>query len=227
MLKRPLLELAAISVIVIRDFGSRFVIVIVSLLVTLSPKFSTCAGLRTNGSIFVPAPLTNFGLDVVYSGSGPFLIPTITRIESPLPLEIIPSSKNSNRSRIGKHRHHMNVEISLLLSSSFLDSDFSSTHVSSSSMFAGILIPFNGSEPHLFSSASDQPSSSSSVSALSPVPSSSVSSHSLPSSGNTSSASETPSPSVSSSRASQIWSPSESVGKSSSSSGSVPHIVSS
>ena len=84
MLKRPRLVLAAMSVIVTNVSGSNFEIVIDSLLVTLSPKFSTCAGLRTNGSFFVPLPLTKLGLEAVFCGSGPFLIPTITINESPL-----------------------------------------------------------------------------------------------------------------------------------------------
>ena len=222
MLKRPRLVLADISVIVISESGSSFEIVIDSLLVTLSPKFSTWAGLRTNGSFFVPVPPTNCGLDVVFSGSGPFLIPTITRRESPLSLATYINGINSRSSRSGKQTqiHHIVDE---LLSSSFLDSDFVATQVPSSSMFSGMLCESSGLEPHLSSSASDQLSPSSSSSALFPILSPSVSSHSVGSNLKSSSASETPSPSVSSSRASQVPSPSESVGKSESSNGSVPH----
>ena len=163
----------------------------------------------------------------MFSGSGPFLTPTITRSESPLSLATYNSGINSNSSRSGKQTQSHHIVDELLSSSSFFGLVFVATHVPSSSMFAGTLAESSGSEPHLSSSASDQLSPSSSPSALLPTPSPSVSSHSSPSIGNASSASATPSPSVSSSRASQVPSPSESVGKSVSSSGLVPHIVSS
>ena len=210
---------------VTNNFGSSLEMVIVSSLVTLSPKFSTWAGFKMKGSVLVPLPLTNLGLEVVNSGSGPFRIPTTTNIESPLPLAITPTSNRSNRRRSGKHRHHMN-EDRVSLFSSFTVSALSLTQVSPS-RFSGMLSPLSGSEPHLSSSSSDQPSPSSSLSALSPTPSSSVSNHSLPSSGKASILSLTPSPSVSSSNRSQIPSPSESTGKSYSSSGSVLHSDSS
>ena len=176
----------------------------------------------------VPLPLVNCGRDVVFSGSGPFLTPTITRSESPLSLATYNSGINSNSSRSGKQTQSHHIVDELLSSSpSSFGLVFVATHVPSSSMFAGTLAESSGSEPHLSSSASDQLSPSSSPSALLPTPSPSVSSHSSPSIGNASSASATPSPSVSSSRASQVPSPSESVGKSVSSSGLVPHIVSS
>ena len=223
ILNRPRFVCDAISVIVIRDSGSKLVMVIVSLLSQLSPKFSTCPGLSTNGSFFVPLPLTKLGLAVVCSGSGPFFIPTSTIRDSPFSLDQYISGIRSSSSSNGKQTQIHHIVEELLSSSSSLDSVLTVTQVVSSSMFSGILSESRLSEPHLSSSASDHVSPSSSSSALSPTPSPSVSSHSLLSIGNASSASETPSPSVSSSSASQVPSSSESTGKSESSSGSVPH----
>ena len=179
-----------------------------------------------NGSFFVPIPLTKPGLDVVYSGSGPFFIPTSTNRDSPLSLDqyISGISNSSNSSGKQTQIHHIVEE---LLSSSSLESFLTVTHVLSSSMFSGMLSESRLSEPHLSSSASDQLSPSSSWSALSPTPSPSVSVSSSGSIGNASSASTVPSPSVSSSSASHVPSPSESTGKLESSSGLVPHIDSS
>ena len=166
---------------------------------------------------------------MVFSGSGPFLAPTITRSESPLSLATYNSGINSNSSRSGKQTqiHHRVDELLSSLPPSSFGLVFVATQPPSSSMMAGMLPESSGSEPHLSSSASDQLSPSSSPSALLPTPSSSVSSHSSPSIGNASSTSATPSPSVSSSSTSQVPSPSESVGKSVSSNGLVPHSVSS
>ena len=165
---------------------------------------------------------------MVFSGSGPFLAPTITSRESPLSLATYNSGINSNSSRSGKQTQiHHRVDELLSSSPSSFGLVFVATQPPSSSMIAGTLTAFCGSEPHLSSSASDQLSLSSSVSALSPTPSPSVSIHSSLSNGNASSPSATPSPSVSSSRTSQVPSPSESVGKSVSSSGLVPQSVSS
>ena len=242
MLKRPSFVCAAISVIVTNVSGSRLVIVIVSLLSRLSPKFLTCPGLSMNGSVFVPLPLTKLGLDLVFSGSGPFLIPIITNRESPLSLDkyisgIINRSSNNRQQNVAGHKmldELLSLSESLFpfsgISVSFSESLVSSretTQFPSASISVGILVELSGSDSHLTSSSSDQVSPSSSVSSLSPVPSLSVSSHSSLSSGNTSSASANPSPSVSSSNASQVLSPLVSVGTSELSRGSVPHIDSS
>ena len=206
ILNRPRLVAAARSVISTRESGSSFEIVMVSLLTALSPKFSTLTDLRTNGSFFVPLPDTKLGLAVVFSGSGPFLYPTITSSESPLSLaRYISGTSNSNRSR-GKQTqiHHMVLE---LLSLSFFESDFADTHVTPSSlMFSGILSASLASDPHLSSSSSDHPSPSVSNSRASQdsesVGKSESSSGSVPHS--TSSASFTPSSSSSKSSFSPV-----------------------
>ena len=79
------------------------------------------------------------------------------------------------------------------------------------------------SEPHVYSSESDHPSLSSSVSALSPIPSPSLSVVSFASSGNVSFALSTPSPSMSSSSGSHTPSLSTSEGVLELSFGSEPH----
>ena len=182
-----------------------------------------------NGSFFVPIPLTKPGLDVVYSGSGPFFIPTSTNRDSPLSLDQYISGISNSSNSNGKQTqiHHIVEELLSSSSSSVLESVLTVTHVLSSSIFSGMLSESRLSEPHLSSSASDQLSPSSSSSALSPTPSPSVSVSSSGSIGNASSASTVPSPSVSSSSASHVPSPSESTGKLESSSGLVPHIDSS
>ena len=205
--------------------------VIVSLLSMPSPKFLMCKGSRTNGSFLVPFPLTNPGFAVVFSGSGPFLIPIMTSSESPLSLDQYISGISNSSSNSGKQTQIHHIVDELLSSESVLSvssvvgfgSDCVVTQPPSSPIFSGMLSESSGSESHLSSSASDQVSPSSSSSALLPTPSSSVSSHSLLSIGNASSASTTPSPSVSSSNASHSPSPSESVGNSESSRGLVPH----
>ena len=180
-----------------------------------------------NGSFFVPIPLTKPGLDVVYSGSGPFFIPTSTNRDSPLSLDQYISGISNRSNSNGKQTQIHHIVEELLSSSSSLESVLTVTHVFSSSMFSGMLSESRLSEPHLSSSASDQVSPSSSSSALSPTPFPSVSVSSSGSIGNASSASTVPSPSVSSSSASHVPSPSESTGKLESSSGLVPHIDSS
>ena len=226
MLNRPRLVAADKSVIVTSESGSSLLIVIVSLLATLSPKFSTWAGFNTNGLSLVPLPLTKLGLDVVFSGSGPCRIPTITSNESPLSLATYSRGTSSNNSSRGRHTHsHQNVEEPL--SSSLTTLVLVATQIPSPSIFSGILPESSGSEPHFSSSSSLQSSPSSSSSALLPIKSPSVSSHSEGSNGKASSASGILSPSVSVSRASHVPSPSRSVGKSVSSRGSVPHCDSS
>ena len=190
ILNRPRLVAAARSVIKTKESGSRFEIVIVSLLAALSPKFSTLTGLSTNGSFLVPLPETKLGLAVVFSGSGPFLRPKNTSGESPLSLaRYINGTSNSNRSR-GKQTQIHHIVLELLSLSSFESASGPLQVIASSFMSAGILLASFGSDSHLNSSSSVQLSPSSSRSELSPIPSPSVSNHSSGSNGNASSASE-------------------------------------
>jgi hypothetical protein len=92
---------------------------------------------------------------------------------------------------------------------------------------AGILAGFKGSDPAVVSLASEYPSLSSSVSALSPIPSLSLSEDSLASKGKVSSSSLTPSLSSSESITSAIPSPSVSPGAGLATRGSVPLVSSS
>ena len=135
--------------------GVMLVMVMTSLLYIVSPGLTVLAGLRINGFSFAPAPSTNFGLEVVCSGSASSITPiTLSRNSN--------SGTNKNNSKMkhsGKH-HQARPSFSSSLPPS---ANFSQI---SPSVLVGSELVSSGSEPQLISSWSKNPSLSSSSSAV-------------------------------------------------------------
>ena len=77
-------------------------IVITSVLLTDSPGLTPSAGARMNGSSCVPAPPTNSGSDIVFSGSGP-----TSSIPNTLSRPINSGTSNNSRRNSRHGKHHM------------------------------------------------------------------------------------------------------------------------
>ena len=126
-----------------------------SLLRIVSPGLTVLNGLSTNGLSASPAPFTNLGFDVVFSGSASSMTPiTLSRNSSRGT-----NSNSSRRKHSGKH-HQARPSFSSSLPPS---ANFSQ---SSPSVLVGSEDISSGSEPQLISSWSKNPSLSSSLSAV-------------------------------------------------------------
>ena len=129
--------------------------VMTSLLMIVSPGLTVLNGLRTNGLSASPAPFTNLGLDVVFSGSASSITPiTLSRNNSSGT-----SKKSSKMKHSGKH-HQARPSSPSSLPPSANFSQISPLVLDGSELIS------SGSEPQLISSWSKNPSLSSSSSAV-------------------------------------------------------------